>query len=239
MPLHYHAGRNTPPQTLMIDLCDCCLTQNYWHEVIKPFITQSLPDFLSDRWHSPDFRRHFTPLAESLLASHDTPIHTPDVLFYSQILVNCIQKDQWPKGLASLVSQIISLGVGTHYLEAQLHADSISSLKRWHGWGWRIITISELSSNAQRHILQNTQVGDLSGYVSHSLPLSVNLPNIEHCTLVSPRACVLKRGKALGYQTLQLNRCTDNNMQTAPFTSPPAFTQVIELDLVDFFITPK
>lgn len=224
-----------PPQTLMIDLRDGCLTQNYWQEVLQPYLAQSLPSFLADRWYSPEFRKTFSTIAENLFTHQDKPMHPPDLITYSEKLVSCIQNDLWPKGVATLLSQIVSLGVGTSYLQAQLHADTINSFKRWQSLGWRIITLSELSSLAQRHLLQNTQAGDLTEYVRHTIPLSAKLPKIEHCTIVSARTNVLDQGKAAGYNALQLNRHDTQAPSNKSFLSH-ANTQIIEMDLIDLFL---
>lgn len=227
----------SPPKTLVIDLRVGCLTQNYWQEVLQPFMAQSLPTFLFDRWHSSEFRKNFAPIGKSLFANQCTAMHPPDLIAYSEKLVSCIQSDRWPRGIEMLLSQIVSLGVGTNYLKAQLYADTINSFRRWQQLGWRIITLSEFSSLTQRQLLQNTQVGDLGDFVQHTLPLSIKLPRLEHCTIISARSDVLEKGKAAGYKTLWLNRAANSSApEQHPRQNKTHAPQIVEMDLIDLFL---
>jgi methionine salvage enolase-phosphatase E1 len=257
-------------QTLIVDLWTCCLTENYYQEILKPYWAQSIPTFLAERWESNTFREEFSPLAQELFAhfpllavdqalqtgevtldrtqrsttsttqeehdpSDDNTIQraAPDRLAFTEKLISCIQQDLWLKGLDRLLSQLVTLGVGTGYLTPQLYPDAINSLKRWHNRRWRVISLCELNSLAQRALLQNTQAGDLTPYVHHNIPLSAHLPPLDHCALISARPDLLISGQQTGYKVLYLNRHPTQQQLPAPLNH---MTQVMEMDLVDLML---
>lgn len=232
-------------QTLIIDLIDCCITQNYWQEILKPYWAQNVPTFLAERWDSPHFQGTLADLVDGLKGTGRPAFNQPDPLSVSEQIVRCIQSDQWSKGVPSLLSQMVSLGIGTGYLETQIHVDAFSSLQRWHQRGWCILTVNELSSLAQRQLLQRTQFGDVSTYVSYHIPLSAKLPTLNNCTLISARAPLLHEGNKLGHKTLRLNRSQNEHPHrdahakpAQPEVSPGSKTvEILEMDFADLFLS--
>ena len=229
-----------PPQqtvTVVIDLVDCCITQNYWDHLLAHYWAQALPDYLHNRWSLEDVQRTLQHLGYAL----SIPPEADQITYYEQ-LTQCIRKDQWPKGLSVFLSQLTLIGVDSGYLEPQTHADTHTSLKRWREKGWKTIVAHELSTAAQDRLLEKAQykqlINELSGRVSldttdnaNSLLLYENVgkPSAAH-VIISARTHILDWGERNGYRPIRLNR---HLSQDQPMEKIP---HIIDLNFVDLIL---
>ncbi|MEJ2741390.1 MAG: hypothetical protein P8176_02590 [Gammaproteobacteria bacterium] len=232
--------------TLLIDLVDCCITQNYWDQILVYFWTQSIFDYVSARWSLYDIQHALSEIAHALGFESDI-----DRAGYCEHITRCIQNDLWPKGLDHLLSSLTLVGIESGYLSPQTHSDTVTSFKRWREKGWKVIVVHELSVSTQHQLLEKAQsprmLNTLSGCISLCADPDSNLHKdllLQHnltwqhrktprtaYAIISSRQHLLNWGKQNGYHPLRLNR------RLNPDSPTDAIPHIIDLNFADLLLS--
>jgi len=159
-------------------------------------------------------------------------------------IIRSIETGSWPKGLDVIISQLTSIGIETGLLEPQVHADAISSFKRWRQAGWQIIVLSQLSTRAQQLLLTHAQAPELIEQV-HQIHSTGNSPECVKTSLmelaknkqglltwVTCQTDWIEPGLQAGYRCFYLDR----QFSTMNQASQPMSNIIMDLSLIDLLI---
>ncbi|MDP4535679.1 acireductone synthase [Alkalimonas collagenimarina] len=184
-------------------------------EVLFPYATEHLPDFIRNRQHQAEVALELTAIRQLMKQPE------ADIEAVITQLHRWIAADEKVTPLKTLQGLVWRLGYQQGHFTGHLYPDAAEQLKQWHEQGVQLYVYSSGSVEAQKLLFRYSDFGDLtplfSGYfdtrVGAKRDISSYAAILQHLQLppgqvlfLSDIAAELDAARALGMATCQLIR---------------------------------
>jgi len=149
-----------PIRAIVTDIEGTTTDIRFVSEVLFPFASQTLPDFIRQHQHQPDVATE--------LAQVNAVLNQPDADVETQIqaLLHWIDTDQKITPLKQLQGLVWAQGYQDGRLKGHLYPDVAPRLRLWQQQGTALYVYSSGSVAAQQLLFRHSTAGDLTGLFS-------------------------------------------------------------------------
>ncbi|KAJ2006374.1 enolase-phosphatase E1 [Coemansia thaxteri] len=163
---------------VLLDIEGTTTPISFVHEVLFPYVADSVAEFLATRWADEEVQTHVQAIARQAnedvaagIASAvgiDLDADSSDEI-RRKVLANIewqMKADRKIGALKGLQGYMWRFGFESGQLKGAMYPDAVQAMKRWHESGKRIFIYSSGSVEAQKLIFGFSDHGDLQDYIS-------------------------------------------------------------------------
>lgn len=125
-------------------------------EVLFPYATRALPDFIRSNADRADVRTQLNA------AAHDSGVDGTDLEAVIALLLQWIREDKKATPLKALQGMVWEAGYRSGDYRAHVYDDAVVELKKWHQQGLALYVYSSGSIQAQKQFFGFSEAGDLT-----------------------------------------------------------------------------
>ena len=149
-------------RTILTDIEGTTSSISFVHDVLFPFASEHLPDFVREHREAPEVADQLAVVAEK------SGVDRSDTEGLIRVLQDWIAEDRKEGSLKSLQGMVWAQGYRSGELKGDIYPDAAEYLRRWHERGLALYVYSSGSVQAQKLIFGFSREGDFtplfSGY---------------------------------------------------------------------------
>jgi enolase-phosphatase E1 len=149
-------------RTILTDIEGTTSSISFVHDVLFPFASEHLPDFVREHREAPEVADQLSVVAEK------SGVDRSDTEGLIRVLQDWIAEDRKEGSLKSLQGMVWAQGYRSGELKGDIYPDAAEYLRRWHERGLALYVYSSGSVQAQKLIFGFSREGDFtplfSGY---------------------------------------------------------------------------
>ncbi len=149
-------------RTILTDIEGTTSSISFVHDVLFPFASEHLPDFVREHREAPEVADQLSVVAEQ------SGVDRSDTEELIRVLQDWIAEDRKEGSLKSLQGMVWAQGYRSGELKGDIYPDAAEYLRRWHERGLALYVYSSGSVQAQKLIFGFSREGDFtplfSGY---------------------------------------------------------------------------